>query len=67
MLEKLFYKFKVARTAQALRSLDDLALKDIGIDRSNILSHSYDCFKNEQPTEDKDPLNDIGQAFNRIG
>ena len=40
MLEKLFYKFKVARTAQALRSLDDLALKDIGLDRSNILSHA---------------------------
>ena len=46
MLEKLFYKFKVARKKQALRSHTE-ALTDIGIDRSNILSHSYECFKNE--------------------
>ena len=44
MLEKLFYKFKVARTRQALRSIDDLALKDIeSIDP--IFYHTYECFR----------------------
>jgi len=65
MLEKLFYKIKVARTAQALRSLDDLALKDIGLDRSNILSHAYDCFENEKPTEKSkmDMLEEMAQVY----
>jgi hypothetical protein len=61
MLSKWFYNFKIGRTIQALHSLDDHILKDIGIHRSNIRSHAYEVFENEKPIED--PMSDLHDLY----
>ena len=61
MFEKLFYKFKIGRTISALNSLDDVTLKDIGLDRSNIRSRAYEIFENEKPS--KDPFSELHDLY----
>ena len=61
MLSNWFYKFKIVRTITALNSLDDAALKDIGIHRSNIKSHAYEVFKNEKP--EQDPMSELHDLY----
>jgi hypothetical protein len=61
MLSNWFYKFKIGRTITALNSLDDATLKDIGIHRSNIRSHTYEVFENEKPVDD--PMSDLHDLY----